>query len=579
MKTRLATLLCCAALLAAPARAQEGEVRYRVEVEAPKELRELLEKGLQLERWQTDAQMKPELLRRLANEAVRRGAPRPPRRRATSRRASATRSTATARPGASCSQVEPGERTRVARVEIAFSGPAASDREAQHWVEARCAKSWLLRPGEPFTPGRVGRGEARGGAQAGVLALRRGARRREPRRRRPRDARARGSTIDAGERPAVPLRRGAGHRQQALPGPAGREPEPDQARRPPTTARRWRVRAAPAGDRLFRQRAASTSTTHPRARRRRAAARGGDRGQLAAGHRDRRVATTPTPARASSCATATSGRLRHRLALAQTGLRVDEKTQEVRFDLDSPPQRRRHLEQPFLRAPGSRTSRTRRTRELAAGMSYNWLRAPARASAILASAHLRGTARRRRPRPTTAMRVYFGYRRGFRETDDLVLPRRGYFGNVEIGGAPAASPRSASPASPAPSPCCSPLGRNDDLLLRGQAGMVASRDARRASRRRSCSAPAATRRCAATPSKASACAQGDAVVGGRYLPSAASSRRTGSATAWGLAAFVDAGNAWDEGDELRSGARLPASAAASARRSGRSAPTSPTARK
>ena len=35
-------------------------------------------------------------------------------------------------------------------------------------------------------------------------------------------------------------------------------------------------------------------------------------------------------------------------------------------------------------------------------------------------------------------------------------------------------------------------------------------------RRTSCSAPAATRRCAATRSKASACQQGDAVVGGRY---------------------------------------------------------------
>ena len=45
--------------------------KYRLSVEAPtKELREMLSKGLQLARWQNDPQMTPELLRRLADEAV-----------------------------------------------------------------------------------------------------------------------------------------------------------------------------------------------------------------------------------------------------------------------------------------------------------------------------------------------------------------------------------------------------------------------------------------------------------------------------------------------------------------------------
>ena len=44
---------------------------YRLSVEAPtRELREMLARGLQLARWEADAQMTPELLGRLAEEAV-----------------------------------------------------------------------------------------------------------------------------------------------------------------------------------------------------------------------------------------------------------------------------------------------------------------------------------------------------------------------------------------------------------------------------------------------------------------------------------------------------------------------------
>src|SRR5262245_34820340 len=71
MKNSFAALCCCAALLGAPAWAQEGEVKYRLEIEAPEELRDALRQGLQLGRWNTDAQMTPQLLRRLADEAVR----------------------------------------------------------------------------------------------------------------------------------------------------------------------------------------------------------------------------------------------------------------------------------------------------------------------------------------------------------------------------------------------------------------------------------------------------------------------------------------------------------------------------
>ena len=63
----------CAAVFACAAAAlgQEPEPKYRLSVEAPtKELRETLSRGLQLARWRSDPQMTPELLQRLADEAL-----------------------------------------------------------------------------------------------------------------------------------------------------------------------------------------------------------------------------------------------------------------------------------------------------------------------------------------------------------------------------------------------------------------------------------------------------------------------------------------------------------------------------
>ncbi|HKX37989.1 MAG TPA: hypothetical protein VJN20_05010, partial [Burkholderiales bacterium] len=57
-------------LVSSIAVAQQG-VAYRVQINAPKEMAEVLRKGLNLVRWQNDPQMTPEQLRRLADEAVR----------------------------------------------------------------------------------------------------------------------------------------------------------------------------------------------------------------------------------------------------------------------------------------------------------------------------------------------------------------------------------------------------------------------------------------------------------------------------------------------------------------------------
>jgi translocation and assembly module TamA len=140
-----AALFACGAVLA-----QEPEPKYRLSVEAPtQELREMLERGLQLARWQTAAEMTPELLRRLADEAV-----------AEARQALAAHGyfsalvaysiDSDATPWSVVMRVEPGTRTTVRSVEIAFSGPASADPEAAKLLREVRAE-WLLRPGMPFT--------------------------------------------------------------------------------------------------------------------------------------------------------------------------------------------------------------------------------------------------------------------------------------------------------------------------------------------------------------------------------------------------------------------------------------------
>jgi len=58
------------ALLLAQAAWSQG-LRYRLEVEAPREFAGTLRKGLNLARWQNDPQMNPEQLRRLIKDAER----------------------------------------------------------------------------------------------------------------------------------------------------------------------------------------------------------------------------------------------------------------------------------------------------------------------------------------------------------------------------------------------------------------------------------------------------------------------------------------------------------------------------
>src|SRR5688572_10645017 len=68
--------------------------------------------------------------------------------------------------------------------------------------------------------------------------------------------------------------------------------------------------------------------------------------------------------------------------------------------------------------------------------------------------------------------LFVGYRRTFRTTDDIVLPRRGVLGTAEIGvGLPELSSREFVRMRGKVN-WLVPLGLRNDLLVRGEAGVV-----------------------------------------------------------------------------------------------------------
>ena len=181
------------------------------------------------------------------------------------------------------------------------------------------------------------------------------------------------------------------------------------------------------------------------------------------------------------------------------------------------------------------------------------LRAP-RADAILVSAHLEE--QRVADRVTdNRYAVYLGFRHAFRQTDDLVLPREGFLGTFEVGGAPAGPVVAALPAGVASGSVLLALGPRDDLLMRGQAGVVAARRAQ--------GIPTTflfrtggDQTVRGYDFESLGVRQGDAIVGGRRLAVGSVEYTHWIGEAWGARRFFDAGDAWDERHELQSQARL-----------------------
>jgi translocation and assembly module TamA len=543
---RLLALLCCLAacgVAAAPARAQPESPRepqservaaYRVVVEAPKELREMLREGLKLVRWQDDPQMTLELLQRLAEESVKEAA-----------EAVATRGYFAAKVGYEIDRskepwtvvvrVEPGERTRVTLVDLGFTGPAASDRKAQD-VFRRIRREWPLRKGEVFT--QQAWEEAKRDAVRKLSALRYAAAR-----------------VASSEAKVDPEKRSAELRLQLDSGPAFRfgPLEVSGTRRYPETvvANLSPVKPGDEYDRdllvLYSRRLLET-------------------GYFAGA----RVDVTPDPRQADSAPVraavieGSSQRIETGLSYntdtairfetryrdvdvldsayrLKSELRLDSKIQQARVDLDSPPSSGARWRNYFASVSESTIQEETNT-GLAFGVSQNYATSAA-PSALIASVHIEEQ-RVSGQLADHRHALYLGFRRTYRRTDDLVSPRLGYLATVTAGGAAPGLATREFLRGTASLSLFFPLGRQDDLSLRGEAGSVFSNS-------RSGIPSAFLFRTGGDQTirgyafESIGVRQGDAVLGGRYLAWGSVELTHWVSEAWGIAGFTDAGDAWD----------------------------------
>ena len=530
------------ALVCISALAEEPGPKYRLTVDAPtKDLREMLSKGLQVARWQDDAQMTPELLRRLADEGVREA-----------REALAAQGYFSAlvsfsldrdrEPWALTLHVVPGTRTVVRSFEIAFTGPGATDADAEaERLRREVRRDWLLRPGMPFT--QEAWNEAKRAAVRGFAEWRYAAARLA-------SSRARVDPETNGAALEITLDSGPPYVFGGLE-VRGAKRYPDEV-----AANLSPVRPGRTYDRdvleLYTRRLLETGYF------------AGARVDLAPDARD----DAGAPVRASVI----EGNSQHfeggvsyntdagpRLELShrnvdlfnsawrgKSTLRLDQLTQEAAYNLDSPPRRGATW---WTASTGAKNSiiQEEENAELSVGIAHNWA---SRGSphALLASAHseeqrISGQAVDHRHA------VYFGFRFGFRDTDDLVLPRRGYFGQLTAGGAPDALSTRGFQRGTARATLLYPLGRNDDVLVRAEGGIVVAR-AREGIPSTFLFRTGGDQTVRGYAFESLGVRQGDAVLGGRYLAIGSVEYTHWFGQAWGLAAFVDSGNAWDTGDFL-----------------------------
>ena len=519
------------------AQAAAQVVRYRVEVEAPEELAKMLKSGLTLVHWERDPQMSAEQLRRLTDDAVREA-----------REAAATEGWFAARVEARIDEsveprvvrlrVEPGERTRVGDVEIRFRGPATDDAAAKDAFK-RVRQTWNLRRGEPFR--QADWAAAKRGATREMAAWRYAAASIA-------DSRA---TID-------PQTARASLMVEIESGPPFRfgELRVSGTRRYPQAlvTNLSPIRPGDDYDRdkvlLYQRRLLETGYFASVQADIDAQPRLAEAAPL-------RISVIETSSQHFETGLSYNTDVGPRAEVSysnqdvfdsawrfRSALKLDQKIQDLRLDFDSPPRPGAQWNN-FFTTARQQDIQNERTREFAVGVAHNFgfERTP---SAWLLSWHLEEQ-RVLGEQPDTRYAVYFGHRRTFRHTDDIVSPRNGYYGSFEVGGTPGGPLASrAFFRAVASGSYFFALGRRDDVLLRAQAGGVAS-NSREGIPSTFLFRTGGDQTVRGYAFESLGVQQGQAIVGGRRLAVASAEYTRWVGEAWGLAAFVDAGDAWDSG--------------------------------
>jgi translocation and assembly module TamA len=511
-------------------------VRFRLDVDAPGEFAATLRRGLTLARWQEDPNLTAEQLRRLTEQAVRE-----------TRQAAATEGYFSPEVDVRIEEsqpewkvvvkLEPGARTHVSHVELRFGGPAVEDEEART-VFNRVREGWRLRRGEPF---RQADWDAAKREAARELARWRYAAARVA------DSRA---TID-------PEKREAHLDVELASGPAFRFG--------PVRVIGLKRYADSVAENLSPIRQGATYDRDQVLGYQRRLLETGYFASVQADIDPHPLLADAAPLRVAVIEAASQnietgvgystdagarGELRYSNQDVfdsgwrfRTALRLDQKTQELRADFDSPPRRGGRWNGVFTRMR-QQDIQNETTREFALGATHN-LYDELSPIAYIASGHFE---EQRVGGDVTDNRyaIYFGYRRSFRRTDDLILPRAGYLGTAEVGGAPPGLATREFLRILAGASLLMPIGRTGDLLVRGQAGSVVAKT-REGIPTTFLFRTGGDQTVRGYAFESLGVRQADAIVGGRRLAWGSVEYTHWVGEGWGVGAFVDAGNAWDEG--------------------------------
>ncbi len=522
-------------LLAVAASAGAATLEYRVEIDAPPPLAALLQR-LNLLRWRSDPDMSPERLARLVDEAL-----------IEAKEAAATEGYFSAQVTSSIDQsadpwvvhlrVAPGERTTVGEVEIRFSGPIGADGEARPIVE-RVRENWALRRGQAFR-------------QEGWEAAKRDAVRETA------SWRYAAASIAASEARIDPKTRSARLTVEIASGPPFRIGPVDV-----TGSRRY-------PDRLAANLAPlKTGDVYDRDKLLLYQQRLLESGYFASVQAE--IEANPALADAAplhvAVLEANSQRIESglsyntdvgpRLELRygnmdifdtawrfRSALRLDKKIQDLRFDFDSPPRPGSVWENYFAQAK-EQDIQGEVTRQLAVGVNHNFGAGPTPAT-LIASAHSEDQ-RIGDTVADTRYAIYFGARGQRRRTDALVSPRSGYVVTIEVGGTPEALSSRQFLRGVLGGTLFFPVGRSGDLVLRGQAGAVLS-NAREGIPSTFLFRTGGDQTVRGYAFESLGVQQNGAIVGGRRMLVGSAEYIFWVTDNWGIAAFADAGDAWDSG--------------------------------
>jgi len=514
-------------------RAEEG-IHYRVEVQAPRELAATLREGLELVRWEHEPNMSEQLLQGLIDKSVEqvRGAA------AAEGYFSAEVKTSIERSAESWVvkiEVNPGERTRIAAVDIRFVGPAAEDPDAAPLFK-RIRDTWLLRVGEPFRQSEWDAAKAQAVrelagwhyAAAGIADSRAVV-----------DPQARTASLTVELSSGPPFRVGdlniTGLKRYDRSVVANMRPvHLGQYYERETLDLYQRILLA-SGYFVSAQIAVDPDPAHADAAPVRVALIEASRQSVEAGVGYGTDTGPRVDLRYGNQAVFDSAwRFRSQL-------RVDTKIQDLRLDFDSPPRSDASWNNFFTEAQQTDVQNVL-TRELSFGVAHNWgfERTP---SAVLASEHFE---QQDAPGQATDNRhaLYLGYRRSVRRTDDPIYPRSGYMGLVELGGAPPGVSTRKFVRATASGSWFLPVGRRDDVVLRGDLGEVQA-DSRQGIPSTFLFRTGGDQTVRGYAYQSLGVPQQDAVVGGRRLAVASIEYIHWIGESWGLATFLDAGDAWD----------------------------------